>query len=272
MTRIAYVRYLNTVPLVEGLGGLSGVSLTAAAPSHIAGMVMRGEADLGLASLIDAAREDLVVVPCGMIGCDGPTLTVSLYSSVPIDQITRVHVDAESHTSGVLCRVVLAERGITPEFVEYNAREKMTGGEPDESPETVLLIGDKVVTDVPPSERYPHQLDLGQAWHDMTGLPFVYASWMCRADRADDPAIAAAAMVLHRQLLQNRTRIDWIVRTHAPRFGWSNELAAEYLGHRLRYELDERAHKGAELFVRKAAELGVVERSALRWVETRAAV
>ncbi len=269
MTRIAYVRYLNTAPLVEGLDKLAGVSLTAAAPSHIVGMVMRGRADLGLVSLIDAAREDLAIVPCGMIGCDGPTLTVSLYSSVPIQQIARVHVDSESHTSGVLCRVVLSERGVEPKFVEYNAREKTTGAE---SPQTVLLIGDKVVTDVPSPERYPHRLDLGQAWHEMTGLPFVYAAWMCKADRADDPEIIAAAAVLGRQLLHNRTRIDWIVRERAPRFGWPIGLAAEYLGSRLRYELDDRARAGAELFVQKAAELGVVRRSELRWAQTPALV
>jgi len=272
MTRIAYVRYLNTAPLVEGLDKLHGLSLTAAAPSHIVGMVTRGEVDLGLVSLIDGAREDLAVVPCGMIGCDGPTLTVSLYSRVPIEQITRVHVDSESHTSGVLCRVVLGERGVTPVFVAYNAREKMIGAEPTESPETVLLIGDKVVTDVPSSERYPYQLDLGQAWHESTGLPFVYAAWMCKADRADEPQIIAAAALLARQLRHNRTRIDWIVRERAPRFGWPIGLASEYLGTRLRYEIDDRARAGAELFVRKAAELGVVNRSELRWGDAPARV
>ena len=51
-----------------------------------------------------------------------------------------------------------------------------------------LLIGDKVVTDAPPTDRYPHQMDLGEAWKDLTGLPFVYAMWMCRGPRTGDQA------------------------------------------------------------------------------------
>ena len=43
--------------------------------------------------------------------------------------------------------------------------------------QSVLLIGDKVVTDAPPEERYPYQMDLGAAWKELTGLPFVYAVW-----------------------------------------------------------------------------------------------
>src|SRR5665213_4630797 len=43
-----------------------------------------------------------------------------------------------------------------------------------------LLIGDKVVCDEPAG--LPHQLDLGGAWKDLTGLPFVFAAWMARAE------------------------------------------------------------------------------------------
>ena len=46
-----------------------------------------------------------------------------------------------------------------------------TGGEG--KPQAMLLIGDKVVTASPPATDYPHQLDLGEAWKTLTGLPFV---------------------------------------------------------------------------------------------------
>src|ERR1044071_7774439 len=107
--RIACVRYLNTVPLIEGLEKLSGVELIPTVPSRIAGMVLAGEADVGLVSLIDAARSrgELTLLPVGMIGCDGPTLTVRLFSSVPLNEVRRVHCDTDSHTSVVLCRVLL---------------------------------------------------------------------------------------------------------------------------------------------------------------------
>src|SRR6476660_1980719 len=93
--RIACVKYLNTVPLIQGLEKMAGVELIPTVPSRIAGMVRDGEADLGLISVVDAARpgSGLVLVPVGMIGCDGPTMTVRVFSSVPFEQVTTVAAD-----------------------------------------------------------------------------------------------------------------------------------------------------------------------------------
>src|SRR5258708_4134367 len=106
--RIACVRYLNTVPLIEGLDKLAGCELIPTVPSRISAMVESGEADIGLVSLIDAAKGTLVLLPVGMIGCDGPTLTVRLFSGVPLDEIEALHADTDSHTSVVLCRLLLS--------------------------------------------------------------------------------------------------------------------------------------------------------------------
>ncbi|MCK6478511.1 MAG: hypothetical protein L6Q35_16960, partial [Phycisphaerales bacterium] len=104
-------RYLNTVPLIEGLDHTRGIELSTAVPSKIAGMVARGEADVGLASTFDAAATGvpMVLLTAGMIGCDGPTLTVRLFSETPIDRIETVHIDNDSHSSAALCRVLLGE-------------------------------------------------------------------------------------------------------------------------------------------------------------------
>src|SRR5438552_983319 len=102
--RLACVRYLNTIPLIEGLEKLPAVRLLPTVPSRIAGMVASGEADLGLCSLVDAAGSEapLALVPAGMIGCDGPTLTVRLFSSVPLGEVRVLHADTDSHTSVAL--------------------------------------------------------------------------------------------------------------------------------------------------------------------------
>lgn len=270
--KVAQVRYLNTRPLVEGLEGTEGLELVPAAPSHIAGMVRRGEADVGLASVIDFVRggEPLAVLPVGMIGCDGPTMTVRLYSSRPIDQIDRFWADTESHTSVVLCQVLLSRRtGRVPEVLDFHARERIAGGEAGEWPEAMLLIGDKVVTDSPPAVRYPHQLDLGEAWKAETGLPFVYAAWMCRASDAESPRIAEAAALLDRQLRHNLTRLDWLVETRAPEHRWPADLARRYVTELLRYEFGARERQGMERFLGLASELGLAPPRDLRWVDWR---
>lgn len=263
--RIACVRYLNTLPLIEGVGALPGVELIPAAPSHIEGLVRSGGAELGLVSLIDGpgngSEEPLVIVPAGVIGCDGPTHTVRLFSRVPMERVTRVHADTESHTSVALAQVVLAERfGVRPEIVAFDAREgvEADGGRAPAQPETVLLIGDKVVTDTPSSEVYTEQLDLGLAWREMTGLPFVYAAWMCRAETArGDARLRGVASLLDRQRRHNRMRLDWLVAKNAPAFHWPLDTAREYIGRLLRYEPDERAWAGARLFLEKASALGL---------------
>lgn len=287
--RIACVRYLNTVPLVEGLEKLAGVELLPMVPSRIAQTVRSGGADVGLVSLIDAAGGDLALIPAGMIGCDGPTLTVRVFSAVPLPEVTEVHADTDSHTSVVLCRILLERLyGSRPAVVDFDARERMEVGrgpataepEPREGsrtdldaawPRTVLLIGDKVVTDAPPADRYPHQLDLGEAWKRLTGLPFVYAVWMCRADRADSPEVHAAAAVLDRQRRHNATRLDWIVARHAPRHRWPADLAARYLGSHLRFEVGPREREAVERFLSEAAALGLAPGHPPRWWEPAAA-
>lgn len=277
-TRLACVRYLNTLPLIEGLSKLRGCELIPTVPSRIADMVRAGEADLGLVSLVDAARHgDLALIPAGMIGCDGPTLTVRLFSTVALDRVSTLHADTDSHTSVVLCQLLLRHLfGRSVSVIDFDARERVAHGQPmaatslDEAwPETVLLIGDKVVTDAPPHERYPHQLDLGEAWKKLTGLPFVYAMWMCRQERAEEEAVQHAAAMLARQLRHNKTRMDWIVSARADEHRWPMDLAQRYLCSLLRYSVGTREREAVERFTSMASEAGLVPAWKPHWVKLR---
>jgi chorismate dehydratase len=263
-SRIAYVRYLNTAPLVEGMASDPSVTLIPAVPSRIAGLVRQGEADVGLASVVDAG-EGLTVLPMGMIGCDGPTLTVRVFSSVPVREIRELHADTDSHTSVVLAQVVLGMMGVGPVRIrDFDARERAPIDESRASgpiegawPEAVLLIGDKVVCDAPPSDRYPHQMDLGEEWKRLTGLPFVYATWVCREGEERSPAVSRARMLLDRQRRRNAMRLGWIAGTRSAGTRWAPALAERYLGESLRYDLGERARDGLARFVHEASVLGV---------------
>lgn len=273
-TRIAAVQFLNTVTLIEGLNTWNGCQLVKAVPARIASMLTNHEADVGLASIVDALnpKNDLALIPAGMIGCDGPTLTVRLFSSVPIEQITRVHADTDSHTSVMLADVLLRElHSVQAEFVEFDARERMSiaqdrSVDPDEAwPETLLLIGDKVVVDSPPAIRYPHQIDLGEAWHTLTGLPFVYACWMCRADDLGSTMIDEAGAMLERVRLRNDQRLDWLVTREAAAHNWPGDLARTYIGQLLSFQVDDRARQAVELFAHKLREHGILDAQTPRW-------
>lgn len=277
-TRIVAVQFLNTVTLTHGLETWQGCTLTKAVPSKIADMLVTDQADIGLASIVDAARPEnnLALIPAGMIGCDGPTLTVRLFSSVPLDQITRVHADTDSHTSVMLADILLRElHGVTARFIPFDARERMgehdsaaTHASPEEAwPQTLLLIGDKVVVDSPPAVRYPHQIDLGEAWHTLTGLPFVYACWMCRRSDLDSPMVAEAAAMLQRVRLRNDQRLDWLVTKEAKAHHWPADLARTYIGELLKFNPDDRAREAVALFFEKLRAHKLIDAAEPIWHE-----
>lgn len=280
--RVGIVRFLNTTPLVDGLEKLPQLALTPVVPSRLAGMLRGGEVDLALVSVIDAARSTmdgtgtLSMLSCGMIGCDGPTLTVRVFSAVPLDQATTLAADTDSHTSIALAQVILKRAyGRSVKVVPFDARERVSRGgdspEQREWPETLLMIGDKVVTDSPPAVRYPYQLDLGEEWKKLTGLPFVYAIWMCRSADVQNAAqrerLSVATALLDRQLRHNLTRMDRIILEKASEFRWPPDLARKYLGELLRYRVGEREREAVRRFFAECVNADLITSAEARFVD-----
>ena len=272
--RLGVVSFLNTLPLIDGLERLADVELHHSVPSRLLEQLCSGRIDVGLCSSIDYQRgtTPLVIVPAGLLGCDGPTLTVRLYSSGPIDRLRCVYCDTDSHTSIALMTILLKElHGLEPQLIDYDAREHMAGNRPIDWPEAMLLIGDKVVTDSPPASRYPRQLDLGAAWAQLTGLPFVFALWLAqRPDTPEEAArVATAAAVLDRQRRYNRSRLDTIIYHRARPRSWPVDLAGAYLKEKLAYELTPQRRAGLDLFFDKAYQYGLIgERRPLDFFKT----
>jgi chorismate dehydratase len=258
---VGVVSFLNTLPLIDGLDRLANVRLRPSVPSVLIDQLVSGEVDLALCSTIDYQRSPtpLVIVPVGLLGSEGATLTVRLYSQRPLGEVDRVHVDRDSHTSIALMQILMRERfGRDPVLIEYDAREHVAENRPVDWPDAMLLIGDKVVSDSPPAVRYPHQLDLGEAWRTMTRLPFVFAAWMARADD-DRPALRTAAHALDRQRRHNLERRDSIVRRFARARGWPEDLARSYVGEHLIYEWSAACRDGLGRFYERAEAHGLID-------------
>jgi chorismate dehydratase len=242
--RIASVSYLNARPLIYGLDSAANCRLLLDVPAKLIDLLRDNLADVALLPVIDYQRLDgLCVVPSGGIGCDGETLTVRIFSQTPIEQITALACDTESHTSVALARIVLAEQfGIHPEFTQLSNRGAAR-----------LLIGDKVVCEEPAG--FEHQLDLGAAWKKLTGLPFVFAVWMTRVgtDLGDLPA----------QLEQAKQRglahVDEIISLHAIPRGWPAPIARQYLTQYLKYGIGDDQLRAIRLFHELASKHGIVE-------------
>src|SRR5258706_3626743 len=167
---VGSVSFLNAKPLIHGLETAEDLELRLAVPSRLLEGLRTGALDVALLPVIDYQRMDgLCIVPSGGIGCDGETLTVRIFSKCPVTEIRTLACDTDSHTSVALARVIFAERyGTRPAFVDWTREEAQPC-------DAKLLIGDKVVCEEPPG--FEHQIDLGSAWRELTGLPLVFAVW-----------------------------------------------------------------------------------------------
>lgn len=252
MTRLATVSYLNARPLIDGFERELELELIRRVPSRLLETLESGEADVALCPVIDFQQSTsaLEIVPGGAIGCDGPALTVKLFSRKPITELDEITVDGESHTSVALLRIVMRELfDLDPQL--HRRPHATAKGLPD----ALLLIGDKVVAATPDRSRYPHELDLGAAWKEISAKPFVFATWMTRAgsELGDLPHL------LDRARRRNRDRLTVIAADHASASGWPEALAVAYLSRVLRYDLGERELAGIEDFWSRCLEHGIID-------------
>jgi len=168
--RIGSVPFLNAVPLTRGMEG----ELFFAPPARLAEMLRRDELDAALVSVTEVLFNDRYDVLDGVaIASLGEVYSVLLAHRKPLAAAREIFCDTASLTSVNLLKVLLAERGIFPEFKPLENYK--AAGEKD----FVLLIGDRAIEfqRSPPAHEI---LDLGSAWLEETNLPFVYAVWALR--------------------------------------------------------------------------------------------
>jgi chorismate dehydratase len=264
--RIGAVSYLNSRPLIYGLGGARdgardgarAVQLSLDVPARLLEGLREGQYDVALLPIIDYQRmEGLVLVPAGGIGCDGPTLTVRLFARGPIGETRMLACDPESHTSVALARIILAERfGIEPRCIDLREASSEGGSEAGEAR---LLIGDKVVCEQPAG--FDHQLDLGSAWKELTGRPFVFAAWVARRELAQSAAGEELIERLRRAKREGLAAVEQIIQGVAVPLGWPAELAREYLTQNLSYDIGAPQLDAIRHFFDLAARHGLIEKA-----------
>lgn len=252
ITKIATVSYLNALPLIAGLENERDITLSRKVPSELLATLEDQDADLALCPVIDfqTSRTALEIVPSGAIGCNGAALTVKLFSRLPFAQPETIVVDGESHTSVALLQIVLHEM-----FQRRPTLVAATHAPENADAEALLLIGDKVIHSTPDPSVYPHQLDLGEAWKKISGMPFVFATWMTRSG-IDLGGVPDRLSSIRND---NRARLPELAAQNAAANGWPEDLAVAYLSRKLRYELEQPELAGIEEFWRRCHELGIID-------------
>ena len=160
-------------PLVDALARMPGIRTHLDVPARLAVGLRERSLRGALLTPIDYARESsaYLVVPGAVVASHGPNGPVTLQFRHGLRSVSTIAVDPSSANEIILARVVLAE-----EFGSFPSVVPVQGSAAAmlEKADAALVVGGG-------HEAVPGgQLDLIEAWAEMTGLPFCYGLW-CRS-------------------------------------------------------------------------------------------
>ena len=244
--KVGAVSFLNTKPLIYPLledlqfPGSEAIKLNLAVPSRLAIELKDGNLDVGLIPIIEYFRTDSEYrIVRGISICSrGPVLSIQLLSHVPISDIRRVALDTNSRSSRALVQIILAEKyNLHPEFRSCSPNIDLQSADTD----AVLLIGDAALRRLGATD---YALDLGAAWSTLTGLPFVYACWVARAD----VELGEVPQTLLNAKVCGINKIPEIVQIESQKLGFPETLCRDYLTKHIFYELGDAEIAGLKKF------------------------
>lgn len=253
---LGIIDYLNCQPINWRIGErLPDVGFVHGVPTALNQALLDGRVAVAPISAYEYARhaDELLVVGGLSIATLGAVNSVNVFSWQP-DPVEwhgqPIALTTHSATSINLLRV-LCERhyGVTPDW------QPMT---PDldgmlERAAAALMIGDKALIEATIRRHIgrrglPYLFDLGDEWLKTTGLPFTFAVWCVRRDRAEEVHAAGIIPALHAAKAEGMRHIDTIARQYAPRLGLPAGVCAKYLRD-LRFDLEQRDVAGLRTFL-----------------------
>jgi chorismate dehydratase len=246
------VSFLNSRPLTISLEPPNDFfDLSYDLPSVCAARLQAGEVDLGLIPAIEYARSPMpyAIVPQVAVGCCGAVLSVRLFYQGSFKNIRRVALDTSSRTSVALLQILL--RG------HFGMDPQMVAAAPDldamlASADAALLIGDPVFSAM---DQGVPSVDLGQAWMEFTGLPFVFAFWAGRQDVLTPDQVRRLAQAR----VQGAQRIGEIARDFSAESGGDAAFYERYLRDYICFDLGDAEIAGLKRFYALAAQQGLIQ-------------
>ena len=253
-TVIGSVPYLNARPLVRWFtdteeGRAAGIEVVEAVPTALAVMLERGEVAAALVSSFEMFRRPGLSWAAGTgVTANGPVLSVRMLSTKPVAAVRSVALDTSSVTSVALLKILLMEQyGLSPQYLPSPPNlPRMLA-----SADAALIIGDLGYREYDPSL---HVLDLGAAWRELTGLPFVYALWIGPKDTLTPPLVAA----LTKAREWGTAHLEEVARAEYERVGENYRRVYDYLAKTMRYPVGPREEAALRLFAEKSVQHGLL--------------
>lgn len=251
--RLGRTDYINTKPVFYGFDKRvvkERFITTKGEPSYLNHLLAEGELDISLISSAAYAlnSEKYLIFPDLSISSFGPVESVLLLSKVPFEKLDgKLIVLTESSASSIqLIRLLLSELfSVTPVYTKKKIHLDTVS---KNDCHAVLAIGDEALR-LRQQPIFPYVLDLGEAWRQLTGLPFVFAIWAVR--REFYSSYPEACNKIHSAILSSKTyglahlaEISAEVHNNAD---LTVQECREYFNH-LKYDLDGPYLKGLRSF------------------------
>jgi chorismate dehydratase len=268
---IAAVAFLNTIPLIEWFVDhpSEDYALECDLPSRLALRLENGTSDVALLPVVELFRGRAAGIFLGAgIACRGAVDSVKFFYCGELGKIERVRSDRGSRTSIALLKVLLAEnfgcRPLVEEFAPTAGMKPLEG-------EGHLVIGDRCfeyenALRVDSNEQ-TRVIDLGAAWFELTGLPFIFAAWCASQtllERSQPEVLAKITLLLNRardygcaRLAQIAEREAVLGRSEYAKQADSDKLLY-YFERSLSYTIGESELSGVALFHQLCIKHGVV--------------
>ncbi len=247
------------IPLQEKING-NGYRIVLKTPEKLSQMLREGETDISLIPSIDLFKYPMFyLLPDISISSFGEVKSVILVSKVPLQEIQTVLLDSRSKTSVSLLKILFEK------FYDLHPRYIANGSSHFTSEKDVdarLVIGDEALKESLALDRDGEKnpfisLDLGEAWMNVTGLPFVFAVFVTQKKQLVNE--------VSRLLLQAKTiglsRIEEIAHSESVRLGLHEEQCMRYLMHHINYDLDYLELQALITFQSLALEMGLIEKA-----------
>lgn len=190
--KVAIVSYHNTLPFIQAIARhdkASRIELVKATPAECITLFENREVELALVpagALL--GNDDYQIITNKCIATEGAVYSVAIFANKPLQHCTSLYLDAHSRSSNLLAQILLRRHY----DVELNVQNIDALPDQLDNDGAYVLIGDKVFSN---EQRFSYKYDLGQAWYDYCGLPFVFAVWVAQSDTQLDDIVYFEKMI-----------------------------------------------------------------------------
>jgi len=252
--KIGKINYANLYPLYyylekRSFSQNSNYLFISGVPSEINTMLREGMIDVAPSSSVEYVRhpEKYILMDGHSVSSLGPIKSILLFSKKKIEDLhgKTILASFQSETSTNLLKIILKKfYGLKSDILVSN----LPLDQGLQHYPAYMLIGDDALYEGLRSKNKTYIYDLGEIWHEHTGLPFVFALWIGRREQ-DEENFEKFRKDLDWAKKESIQRIKEVALNSPCREIFSEEILVSYWNS-ISYDLTENHLKGLNLFER----------------------